>query len=70
MFSFICAWINGRVNNREADGLQRHRFHYDVIVMRSETQAGQTLVKCRFVVCMPVFWSFKTHCTDYPCGYL
>ena len=32
-FSFICAWINGRVNNREAGDLRRHRAHYDVIVM-------------------------------------
>ena len=32
VFSLICAWINGWVNNREAD-LRRHRAHYDVIVM-------------------------------------
>ena len=33
MFSLICAWINGWVNNREAGGLWRHRVQYDVIVM-------------------------------------
>ena len=33
MFSFICAWINVWVNNREAGDLRRHRAHYDVIVM-------------------------------------
>ena len=33
MFSLICAWINGWVNNREAGDLRRHRPHYDVIVM-------------------------------------
>ena len=33
MFSLIFAWINGRVNNREAGGLRRHRAHYDVTVM-------------------------------------
>ena len=33
MFSFICAWINGWVNNREAGDLRRHRAHYDVIIM-------------------------------------
>ena len=33
MFSFICAWLNGWVNNREAGDLRRHRAHYDVIVM-------------------------------------
>ena len=33
MFSLICSWINGWVNNREAGDLRRHRAHYDVIVM-------------------------------------
>ena len=33
MFSLICTWINGWVNNREAGDLRRHRAHYDVIVM-------------------------------------
>ena len=33
MFSLICAWLNGWVNNREASDLRRHRAHYDVIVM-------------------------------------
>ena len=33
MFSLICAWINARVNNREAGDLRRHRGHYDVNVM-------------------------------------
>ena len=33
MFSLICAWTNGWVNNREAGDLRRHRAHYDIIVM-------------------------------------
>ena len=33
MFSLICAWIDGRVNKREAGDLRRHRAHYDVIVI-------------------------------------
>ena len=33
MFSLICVWINGRVNNREAGDLRHHRAHYDLIVM-------------------------------------
>ena len=33
MFSFICAWINGWVNNRKAGDLRRQQAHYDVIVM-------------------------------------
>ena len=33
VFSLICIWINGWVNNREAGDLRRHRAHYDFIVM-------------------------------------
>ena len=33
MFSLICAWTNGWVNNRDADDLRRHRTHHDVTVM-------------------------------------
>ena len=29
MFSLICPWINGWVNNRKDDYLRRHRAHYD-----------------------------------------
>ena len=32
MFSLICAWIKGWVNNGEAGDLRRHRAHYDVNV--------------------------------------
>ena len=33
MFSLICAWINGWVNDCEAGDLRRHRAHYGVTVM-------------------------------------
>ena len=33
MFSLICTWIYGWVNNGKADDLRRHRAHYDVTVM-------------------------------------
>ena len=33
MFSLICAWTNGWVNNREVGDMRRHRTHYDVTVM-------------------------------------
>ena len=33
MFSLICAWINGWINNRGAGDLRRYCTHYDVIVM-------------------------------------
>ena len=35
MFSLICAWIDGWVNNREAGDLRRYRAHHDVTVMSS-----------------------------------
>ena len=33
MFSLICTWTNGWVNNRDAGDLRRHCAHYDDIVM-------------------------------------
>ena len=33
MFSLICAWRNGWVNNHESGNLRHHLAHYDVIVM-------------------------------------
>ena len=33
MFSLICAWTNGCVNNRDTSDLRHHRAHYDVTVM-------------------------------------
>ena len=35
MFSLICVWINGWVNNREAGDLRHYRAHYDVTVMKN-----------------------------------
>ena len=35
MFSLICAWLNGWVNNCDAGDLRRHRGHYDVTIMSS-----------------------------------
>ena len=33
MFSLICSWINGWVNNGEAGDLRRHRGHYNLPAM-------------------------------------
>ena len=33
VFSLICAWINGWVNNREAGNLRHPDAHYDVTIM-------------------------------------
>ena len=32
IFSFICAWINGCVNNHKAGDLRRHHVHYDIAI--------------------------------------
>ena len=45
MFSLICVWINGWVNNREAGGLRRYCAHYDVIVMRKNASAWNWIHK-------------------------
>ena len=33
MFSLICSWTNGWVNNRDSGDLRRHHAHYDAIVI-------------------------------------
>ena len=35
MFSWICIWINGWVNNGEAGDLRCHHAHYDVILLNN-----------------------------------
>ena len=51
MYSLICAWINGRVNNGQAGDLRRHRAHYDVsVICRSRTYKGSEL--CRHWACL------------------
>ena len=50
MFSLICVWINGWVNNREAGDLRRYRVHYDVSVMEF------------FRSQYPVFWNERLVC--------
>ena len=56
MFSLICAWINGRVNNGEIGDLRRHRTHYYVTLMVSCLQRcliisyRQCKYNCRFTV--------------------
>ena len=45
MFSLICAWINGWVNNGEASNLRRHHAHYDVTVILFRPQCINTTKK-------------------------
>ena len=57
MFSLICAWINGWVNNREAGHLRRYRAHYYITVMgmiaveRSRREIAKSV--SRFLVAAP-----------------
>ena len=43
MFSLICVWINGWVNNRKAGDLRRYRVHFDVTVMDELIVSPSTL---------------------------
>ena len=51
MFSLICIWINGRVNNHEAGDLRRYRAHYDVIIMGQPNRNNFLFLK------IPHMWS-------------
>ena len=42
IFSLICAWTNGWINNRDAGDFRRHRCHYDVTVMWIDQQLKLT----------------------------
>ena len=48
MFSLICAWIDGSLNNREAGDLKRHRAHYDVTVMLKQQMTSHRVMLCLF----------------------
>ena len=53
MFSLICAWINGWVNNGEAGDLRRHRSHYYLTVMLAMEK--DTKYKC-----ISIFYQMKS----------
>ena len=54
MFSLICTWINGWVNNPEAGDLRRHLGHYDVTVMLKSVNEAQT----QFLLVNTLRWVF------------
>ena len=53
MFSFICVWINGWVNNREAGDLRRHRAHLHIIVMINKPTPVSTPSGIQCNLCLP-----------------
>ena len=50
MFSLICAWTNGWIDNRDAGDLRRHGVHYDVIVMITHRDNGDSCCGFRWYV--------------------
>ena len=66
MFSLICAWIHGWINNRKAGDLKRHRAHYDVTVMVYLQSYGysdvrnQTSTTMILIYFAPDYFSFGT----------
>ena len=45
VFSFICAWTNGWVNNRDTCDLRRHCAHYDITVIGVMLSTGIVLTR-------------------------
>ena len=62
MFSLIYAWINDRVNNREAGGdLRRHHGHRDVDVMFMREHPWWSTAACRPGLCGPNMMLISRH---------
>ena len=59
MFSLICAWINGWVNNREGGDLRRHGAHCDVIVMWGEEN------RIKFSPCLCILYPLSYEIVDH-----
>ena len=58
MFSLICALINGWENNGEAGDLRRHRTHYNVTVMSSNSGCRDALLSSAGVTAILVWQGF------------
>ena len=66
VFSLICVWINGWVNNREAGDLRRYLDHYDVTVMQKPHCVFTFDIFCLF----NRFCNYLTSCTHLTMVYL
>ena len=76
VFSLICVWINGWVNNHEARDLRRYRAHYDVNVMckellksrcvaiRMQNRVLGVLVKNHYCCCLNIVSKAFVPCSD------
>ena len=65
MFSMICVWINGWVNNREAGDLRHYRTHYDVIVMIAGSLYHQGISSCSIALVFPSCSGLSTSGEEY-----
>ena len=66
MFSLICVWINGWVNNREAGDLRRYRTHYDVTIMMQ--LSGSKLTITLYSGVQDIVWTRSVHVINGVCG--
>ena len=64
MFSLICAWINGWVNNHEAGDLRRERADYDVIGMYGRSTYNQVLLIYEKVLSICNYGVLNTFCNN------
>ena len=53
IFTLICVWINGCVNNREAGDLRRYCAHYGVTVMLVSARYTLVVLKSTHIIFMP-----------------
>ena len=67
MFSLICAWINGWVNNNETCDLRRHRAHYDVIVVVNHDLRSTPRIKMPAVKISKLWFIFALRWLACPC---
>ena len=58
MFSLICTWTTGWVNNRYAGDLKHHRAHYDATVMDVGTVVVDHLVTAKQLTACPMGYSY------------
>ena len=62
VFSLICVWINGWVNNREAGDLRGYPAHYDVTVMVMFRTGSNLSRYCSYHFSWPRWFSAGVQC--------